>query len=61
VSSVGVSNGDEPVGGAWLEQLVAESTGKDGKGVIPIDREARRRTHPWTSWNAPVTRWCALR
>jgi transaldolase / glucose-6-phosphate isomerase len=26
--------------GAWLEQLVAESTGKDGKGVIPIDREA---------------------
>jgi len=26
--------------GAWLEQLVAESLGKDGKGVIPIDREA---------------------
>jgi transaldolase/glucose-6-phosphate isomerase len=26
--------------GAWLEQLIAESTGKDGKGVIPIDREA---------------------
>ena len=26
--------------GAWLEQLVAESTGKEGKGVIPIDREA---------------------
>ena len=26
--------------GAWLEQLVAESTGKDGKAVIPIDREA---------------------
>jgi transaldolase/glucose-6-phosphate isomerase len=25
--------------GAWLEQLVAESTGKDGKGVIPVDRE----------------------
>ena len=25
--------------GAWLEQLLAESTGKDGKGVIPIDRE----------------------
>jgi transaldolase / glucose-6-phosphate isomerase len=25
--------------GAWLEQLVAESTGKDGRGVIPIDRE----------------------
>jgi transaldolase/glucose-6-phosphate isomerase len=26
--------------GAWLEQLLAESTGKDGKGVIPVDREA---------------------
>lgn len=25
--------------GAWLEQLLAESTGKRGKGVIPIDRE----------------------
>ena len=26
--------------GAWLEQLIAESTGKEGKGVIPVDREA---------------------
>jgi transaldolase/glucose-6-phosphate isomerase len=25
--------------GAWLEQLLAESTGKAGKGIIPIDRE----------------------
>ena len=25
--------------GAWLEQLVAESTGKQGKGLIPVDRE----------------------
>ncbi|MBQ5545942.1 MAG: bifunctional transaldolase/phosoglucose isomerase [Acetobacter sp.] len=25
--------------GAWLEQLVAESTGKQGKGIIPIDNE----------------------
>ena len=25
--------------GAWLEQLVAESTGKQGKGIIPIDLE----------------------
>jgi transaldolase/glucose-6-phosphate isomerase len=25
--------------GAWLEQLVAESTGKDGKGIVPVDRE----------------------
>src|SRR6266496_646793 len=26
--------------GAWLEQLLAESTGKIGKGVIPVDRES---------------------
>jgi transaldolase/glucose-6-phosphate isomerase len=26
--------------GAWLEQLLAESTGKNGKGLMPIDREA---------------------
>jgi len=26
--------------GAWLEQLLAESTGKNGKGIIPVDREA---------------------
>jgi transaldolase / glucose-6-phosphate isomerase len=25
--------------GAWLEQLLAESTGKIGKGIIPLDRE----------------------
>jgi transaldolase/glucose-6-phosphate isomerase len=25
--------------GAWVEQLVAESTGKEGKGLIPVDLE----------------------
>jgi transaldolase / glucose-6-phosphate isomerase len=25
--------------GAWLEQLIAESTGKVGRGIIPVDRE----------------------
>ncbi|MCC7418510.1 MAG: bifunctional transaldolase/phosoglucose isomerase [Acidobacteria bacterium] len=25
--------------GAWLEQLIAESTGKHGKGIIPVDGE----------------------
>lgn len=25
--------------GAWLEQLVAESTGKAGHGIVPVDRE----------------------
>ena len=29
--------------GAWLEQLVAESLGKVGKGIIPIEGEARGR------------------
>src|SRR6202030_815430 len=35
VSSPGISDL-----GAWLEQLLAESTGKVGKGIIPVDREA---------------------
>ncbi len=26
--------------GGWLEQLLAESTGKEGKGLIPVDGEA---------------------
>lgn len=26
--------------GAWLEQLLAESTGKDGHGIVPIEGEA---------------------
>jgi len=25
--------------GAWLEQLIAESTGKIGNGIVPVDRE----------------------
>ena len=25
--------------GAWLEQLVAESTGKNGKAIVPVDLE----------------------
>lgn len=29
--------------GAWLEQLIAESTGKIGKGIIPVDRERPAR------------------
>jgi hypothetical protein len=28
----------EPLG-AWLEQLIAESTGKAGTGIVPVDRE----------------------
>ena len=26
--------------GAWVEQLIAESTGKDGSGILPVDGEA---------------------
>ena len=26
--------------GAWIEQLIAESTGKEGKGILPVDGEA---------------------
>ncbi len=29
----------QPIG-AWIEQLVAESTGKEGKGILPVDGEA---------------------
>ena len=25
--------------GAWIEQLLAESTGKDGRGIVPVDGE----------------------
>lgn len=35
VASAGISDLD-----AWLEQLLAESTGKNGKGLIPVDRES---------------------
>ncbi len=26
--------------GSWVEQLIAESTGKEGKGILPVDGEA---------------------
>ena len=31
--------------GAWLEQLIAESTGKEGKGLIPVDDEPLGDAH----------------
>ena len=31
--------GLEPLG-VWIEQLVAESTGKEGRGILPVDGEA---------------------
>jgi len=35
--------------GAWLEQLVAESSGKQGKGIVPVDGEPR---HPVQGYGA---------
>lgn len=35
--------------GAWLEQLVAESTGKNGVAIIPLDREAVIDTTKYSS------------
>jgi glucose-6-phosphate isomerase len=35
--------------GAWLEQLIAESTGKIGKGIIPVDREKLARPSVYES------------
>ena len=35
--------------GAWLEQLLAESTGKQGTGVIPLDREPLGPTEAYGS------------
>jgi len=31
--------------GAWLEQLIAESTGKEGVGIIPVDQEEIAEPH----------------
>jgi transaldolase/glucose-6-phosphate isomerase len=35
--------------GAWLEQLLAESTGKSGKGIIPVDRERLAKAETYGS------------
>ena len=44
--------------GAWLEQLIAESTGKVGKGIIPVDRE--RLAKPATYGNDRVFAYLRL-
>jgi len=44
--------------GAWLEQLIAESTGKIGKGIIPVDREKLAR--PATYGNDRVFAYLTL-
>jgi transaldolase/glucose-6-phosphate isomerase len=44
--------------GAWLEQLIAESTGKIGKGIIPVDRE--RLAKPATYGNDRIFAYLRL-
>jgi transaldolase/glucose-6-phosphate isomerase len=44
--------------GAWLEQLIAESTGKIGKGIIPVDRE--KPANPETYGNDRVFAYLTL-
>jgi len=44
--------------GAWLEQLIAESTGKLGKGISPVDRE--RLAKPATYGNDRVFTYIRL-
>jgi transaldolase / glucose-6-phosphate isomerase len=44
--------------GSWLEQLIAESTGKIGKGIIPVDRE--RPAKPPTYGNDRVFAYLRL-
>ena len=33
--------------GAWIEQLIAESTGKNGKGLLPVDLEPECAAHTY--------------
>jgi hypothetical protein len=51
--------------GAWLEQLVAESTGKEGRGVIPVDLEAHEasgsdRLHLSLGAGTPPEPWAGV-
>jgi len=51
--------------GAWLEQLVAESTGKEGRGVIPVDLEPHGasgsdRLHLSLGAGTPPEPWAGL-
>ena len=32
---------------AWIEQLIAESTGKDGRGIVPVFEDRRRPAGPF--------------
>jgi transaldolase/glucose-6-phosphate isomerase len=42
-----VTHPDVSAFGAWAEQLIAESTGKHGKGIVPIEGEALGTPHDY--------------
>ncbi len=43
-----VADGSENIGfGAWAEQLIAESTGKDGKGILPVVADGPAPAHTY--------------
>jgi glucose-6-phosphate isomerase len=47
-----VDAGTENVGfGAWAEQLIAESTGKDGKGILPVVADGDAPAHTYADAN----------
>ncbi len=43
--------------GSWLEQLIAESTGKHGTGIVPIDREPLGDDRRPTATTASSSGW----
>ncbi|REF35014.1 glucose-6-phosphate isomerase [Thermasporomyces composti] len=47
-NKVALGEGASPIRGfaAWAEQLIAESTGKDGRGLLPVDVGAARTSTP---------------
>jgi len=45
--------------GAWIEQLVAESTGKSGRGILPVDAEPPGRPEAYGNDRLFVALWLA--
>jgi transaldolase/glucose-6-phosphate isomerase len=52
-----ITSPDVAAFGAWLEQLIAESTGKEGKGIVPVDGEplALIETYRKDRWFVHIT------
>ena len=52
VSSIGLA-GESGGFGLWMEQLVAESTGKQGKGILPAPDDSNAELHEEVSFPSP--------